>query len=92
MATAQPNQSVIPQNETREVFGALRQTGTYNIYWESPFSQEAAGEIVPIVNRIHALLSGKEEFTSSENQNKCKVCRFGSQCDRALLPTNEVPD
>lgn len=76
-------QSIIPQNETRDVFGALRETGTDNIYWEAPFNQEAVGEIIPIVNRIHALILGKEEFTSTDNQNKCKVCRFVSQCDRA---------
>jgi CRISPR-associated exonuclease Cas4 len=77
-------QSVISQGDQRGIFGALRERGTDNIYWRSPFDKGAIEEIVPLINRIHALLIGKERFTSTDNQNKCKVCPFGSRCDRML--------
>jgi CRISPR-associated exonuclease Cas4 len=77
--------TTITGSDCRQVVGALRERGTDNIYWRSSFDEVAEREIIPVVDRIHALLSGSEQFISASNRNKCKVCRFGPQCDRALV-------
>ena len=71
-------------SESRQVIAALRERGTSNIYWLSPFDESAEDDVVSIINRIHLLLAVNEEFTSSDNPNKCKACRFNSICERAL--------
>ena len=76
---------MISRIDNRRIIGALRERGTSNIYWQSPFDEEAVEEIRPMVKRIHNLLQGIEEFSSTDNQNKCQACRFNTQCDRRLL-------
>jgi hypothetical protein len=71
--------------DSRPIVAALRERGTNNIYWTMPFTQSAETEIASMVDRIHALISGREEFTSSDNSNKCRGCRFNSACDRAII-------
>jgi CRISPR-associated exonuclease Cas4 len=75
--------SVTVQGDTRQVIAALRERGTDNICWQSPFNQQTEEEIVAAVNHIHALISGQAEFTSSNNPNKCKGCRLKGECDRS---------
>lgn len=74
-------------NETdhRQIVAALRERGTSNIYWSAPFDKKAENEIIKVVNHIHGLISGKEQFNSNKNPNKCKACRFKMNCDRVLL-------
>ena len=71
--------------DPRPIVAALRERGTSNIYWSMPFNQSDETEIATIIDRIHALISGREEFTSSDNSNKCRRCRFNSACDRAAI-------
>ncbi len=71
--------------DPRPIVAALRERGTDNIYWSMPFNQSDETEIATIIDRIHALISGREEFTSSDNSNKCRRCRFNSACDRAAI-------
>lgn len=73
--------SIIETGDTRQVVAALRERGTHNIYWQAPFNQSAEEEVISVVNRIHALLSGKEQFKAADNPNKCKGCRLISNCD-----------
>jgi len=77
-------EAIIPEGDARPIMGALRERGTDNIYWQSPFNAAAREEIVLIVEHIHSLLEGKEPFTSTNNHNKCQVCRFSLNCDRKL--------
>lgn len=69
--------------DTRRIVAALRERGTSNIYWVAPFDEQAEDEIVAVIDHIHALLSGKTEFCSSGNPNKCNACRLKTSCDRA---------
>lgn len=71
--------------DPRPIVAALRERGTNNIYWNTPFTQSAEKEIVSVVDRIHALIAGREEFASSDNSNKCRRCRFNSACDRVAM-------
>lgn len=71
--------------DNRNVVAALRERGTNSIYWAAPFNQLAEDEIISVISRIHALLSGSVEFMSANNPNKCKACRFRVYCDRAIL-------
>ena len=59
-----------------------RERGTDNIYWSMPFDPEAEGHITTVIERIHSLLIGALEFSSSDNPNKCRACRFRERCDR----------
>ncbi len=73
---------MIEQQDSKQVVAALRERGTDNIYWRSPFDKKAENEIVRVINHIHGLISGKEQFNSNANPNKCKPCRFKGYCDR----------
>lgn len=73
------------KQDHRQIVAALRERGTYNIYWSAPFDEKAENEIIEVVNHIHGLISGKEQFNSNKNPNKCKACRFKMNCDRVLL-------
>jgi CRISPR-associated exonuclease Cas4 len=76
--------SAVVMQDSRPVIAALRERGTDNIYWNVPFDQEAEGHISTTIERIHSLLTGELEFTSSDNPNKCRACRFKERCDRFL--------
>jgi CRISPR-associated exonuclease Cas4 len=73
--------SVVLQDD-RPVIAALRERGTDNIYWSLPFDLQAEGHIISVIERIHLLLIGEVEFTSSDNPSKCRACRFRGRCDR----------
>ena len=75
---------MVKQHDSRPIIAALRERGTDNIYWKVPFDYKAENEIVKIINHIHGLISGKEQFNSSTNPNKCKPCRFKNDCERAM--------
>ena len=69
----------------RQIVGALRQRGTENIYWKAPFTKSAEESIVALVEHIHSLISGTDAFGSTDNPNKCNVCRLRATCNRAVL-------
>lgn len=75
---------MVGQQDSRPIVAALRERGTDNIYWKVPFDEKAKNKIVMVINHIHRLISGKEQFNSSTNPNKCKPCRFNNDCDRVL--------
>ncbi len=68
----------------RTIYAALRERGTDNIYWKVPFDAAAETTIINIIRRMHNLILGNEEFSSSTNPNKCRRCRFYRFCDRRL--------
>ncbi len=68
--------------DRRRLIAALRERGTENIIWQSPFDSSAEEEIIQVTNHMHDLLSGKVEFKSSENPNKCRSCRLKPGCDK----------
>jgi CRISPR-associated exonuclease Cas4 len=72
------------ENDQRVIYAALRERGTDNIYWKVPFDLEAEKTIINIINRMHRLILGTEDFSSSKNSNKCRSCRFYRFCDRRL--------
>ena len=74
--------SAVVLQDSRPVIAALRERGTDNIYWSVPFDPQAEGHITTITERIHSLLIGGLEFSSSDNPNKCHACRFRERCDR----------
>jgi CRISPR-associated exonuclease Cas4 len=71
--------------DNREVIAALRERGTKNIYWSEPFTNPAEESIVAIIDHIHSLISGTNEFGSTDNPNKCRACRLSVQCSRTLI-------
>ncbi|MFZ3166724.1 MAG: Dna2/Cas4 domain-containing protein [Candidatus Methanoperedens sp.] len=75
---------MVKQHKSRPIVAALRERGTDNIYWKVPFDEKAENEIVKVINHIHGLISGTEQFNSSKNPNKCKPCRFKNDCDRVI--------
>ena len=74
----------IVAQDNRPLVAALRERGTDNIYWNVPFDLQAEEHITNIVERIHSLLVGELEFSSSDNPNKCRACRFKERCDRII--------
>lgn len=72
----------IQHQDTRPLVAALRERGTDNVYWKSPFNREAEEMVVSVVERVHALLNGKVHFSSSDNANKCRACRLRDNCDQ----------
>ena len=71
--------------DNREVMAALRERGTKNIYWSEPFTKPAEESIVAIIDHIHSLISGTNDFGSTDNPNKCHSCRLSVTCDRTLI-------
>ena len=71
--------------DNREVIAALRERGTKNIYWSEPFTKPAEESIGPIIDHIHSLISGTNEFGSTDNPNKCHACRLSVKCNRTLI-------
>jgi CRISPR-associated exonuclease Cas4 len=78
-------QTMVKPLDGRLVVAALRERGTNNIHWRAPFNLQARKEIITVVKRIHALISGVEEFKSAYNPNKCRSCRLRDRCDRAKI-------
>jgi CRISPR-associated exonuclease Cas4 len=72
---------MVNKEDSRPIVAALRERGTDNIYWKATFDEKAEKEIVNVINHIHGLISGEEQFNSSTNPNKCKPCRFKNDCD-----------
>jgi CRISPR/Cas system-associated exonuclease Cas4 (RecB family) len=68
--------------EKRNIVASLRERGTENIFWSAYFDDEARRGIINIVNRVHKLLLGEEEYIPTKNPKKCRSCRFKRMCDR----------
>ncbi|MDO8637610.1 MAG: CRISPR-associated protein Cas4, partial [Dehalococcoidia bacterium] len=75
---------VIKSVDNRRIIGALRKRGSNLIFWRGPFDDPAERSIASLVQHVHALMSGSEQFGSSDNPNKCRACSLKMQCDRAL--------
>ena len=75
-------QNMIDQDDSRQIIAALRERGTNNIYCKIIFDDKAKKEIINVVDHIHGLITGKEQFDSSNNPNKCKGCRLRNDCNR----------
>jgi CRISPR-associated exonuclease Cas4 len=69
----------------KKIFGALRERGTDNIYWQNPFDEKAQKEITTIIKRMQGLIKGNLEFKSTDNPNKCRSCRFVRTCDQKKI-------
>lgn len=72
--------------EDRKIIASLRERGTDNIFWSAYFDQGAENDIISLINRVHNLLLGKEEFIPTQNPRKCRSCRLKSKCDKKTLP------
>ncbi|MBI5001040.1 MAG: Dna2/Cas4 domain-containing protein [Euryarchaeota archaeon] len=75
---------IIKQKNHRQIFAALRERGTNNIFWKTPFNKSMESEIIGVVDHIHRLILGGEKFDSCKNSNKCRACRFKMDCNRAV--------
>lgn len=76
---------VIKSVDNRRIIGALRKRGSNLIFWRGPFDDPAERSIASLVQHVHALMSGSEQFGSSDNPNKCRACSLRTACDRALV-------
>jgi len=74
--------------DARPIVAALRERGTDNIYWQTPFDDQAEKEIVDVIERVHSLISGSIVFSSTKNPNKCRSCRLQDKCSRAGYKAN----
>jgi len=68
-------------NDERRIVASLRQRGTDNIFWAAPFDTRVERATIGLVERVHRLLEGEEEFIPTKNPNKCRSCRFKTHCD-----------
>jgi len=75
----------VATSDNRPVIAALRERGTSNIFWNMPFDVQAEEHICTVIKRIHSLLKGEDEFTASDNPNKCRACRFRMKCNRSCV-------
>lgn len=66
----------------KKIYGALRERGTSNIYWQNAFEEKEEKEIIRVIKRMQGLIKGELEFKASDNPNKCYKCRFFRFCDR----------
>ena len=66
----------------KKIYGALRERGTNNIFWQNPFEEKEEKEIVKVIDRMQGLIKGNLDFKSTDNPNKCRSCRF---CARAIF-------
>ncbi len=69
----------------RQIVGALRERGTENVYWKGPFTRSVEESIVALIDHIHSLISGTDDFGSTDNPNKCNACRLRAKCNRTVL-------
>jgi CRISPR/Cas system-associated exonuclease Cas4 (RecB family) len=69
-------------NEKRNMVASLRERGTDNIFWSAYFDGKAQEDIINLVNRVHKLLLGEEEYIPTKNPKKCRRCRLNRMCDR----------
>lgn len=72
--------------EDRAIIASLRERGTDNIFWSAYFDENAENSIISLINRVHNLLLGKEDFLPTKNPRKCRSCRLKSRCDKRALP------
>ncbi len=75
---------LVKKQDSRKIVAALRERGTDNIYWSASFDGQAENIIIEVINHIHGLILGKEQFNTNTNPNKCKACRFRINCDQVL--------
>ena len=75
---------MVEHQDTRQIIAALRERGTNNIYWKAPFDEKVENEIIRVINHIHELILGNEQFNSNTHPNKCRACRFKTNCDRVV--------
>lgn len=68
--------------EKRDIVASIRERGTENIFWSAYFDEKAQEDIKNLVNRIHKLLLGEEEYIPTKNSKKCRSCRLNRMCDR----------
>jgi CRISPR-associated protein Cas4 len=68
--------------DKRNIVASLRERGTENIFWSAYFDEKAQKDIINIINRVHKLLLGEEDYISTKNPKKCGSCRFNRMCDR----------
>lgn len=71
--------------DSRQIVGALRERGTENVYWKGPFTRSVEESIVALIDHIHSLISGTDDFGSTDNPNKCNACRLRAKCNCAAL-------
>ena len=76
---------MVKHQNNRQIVAALRERGTNNIYWKTPFDEDAENEVISVINHVHGLILGNKQFKSNKNPNKCRACRFKMNCDRAVL-------
>jgi len=70
--------------DKRNIVASLRERSTENIFWSAYFNENAQNDIINIINRIHKLILGEEEYKSTKNPKKCRSCRFNKMCDRRV--------
>lgn len=75
---------MVKHQDRRQIVAALRERGTDNIYWKAPFDERAENEVISVINHIHGLILGNDQFNSNRNPNKCRKCRFKESCDRVI--------
>jgi len=72
--------------QDRKIIASLRERGTDNIFWSAYFDLAAENNIISLINRVHNLLLGNEEFIPTKNPRKCRSCRLKIKCDKKALP------
>lgn len=62
------------------LFGALRQEDTDNVIWLEQYVDEHRMLVSRTVERVKAILSGKQAPEPTSNSRKCQPCRFRQSC------------
>jgi hypothetical protein len=67
-------------NPELPLFGALRQEGQGHIIWLEEYRQSRDSLVTATVERINAVLAGKEPPEPVGNIRKCRACRMSKTC------------
>jgi CRISPR-associated exonuclease Cas4 len=66
----------------RKIVASLRTRDTEEIFWSQYYDERSETEIKNLLCHMHDLISGNKDFMATKNPNKCRACRFSSNCDR----------
>lgn len=66
------------------VFSVLRNRDDKRVFWVEEYDKAAESKIELVINHAWSLLNGREQYTPTSNQNKCRKCGYRRVCDKKV--------
>ncbi|WP_455645958.1 CRISPR-associated protein Cas4 [Methanosphaera sp.] len=66
-----------------KIFGALRNRDTGEVFWQEEFTHDEEENIKEVIQHVQNLIKGVDDFIPTKNPNKCRSCRFNTNCPNA---------